>query len=172
MIIVIIILGESLDPRVCTSCALNENKWVPSFCFCMRFLSLNSAKFVLLPYIPDISGWGFSRKSELQMGMGGWHGWCEFFVFLCYLIIVIVACTTAIRCKRGFTATITPALLLISKLHFSHGHEENQREWEGEKRDWTVCSPHVKKKKKMKKHLRCAPKFLPGQSSRFLSTTL
>jgi hypothetical protein len=64
-------LAESLDPRVCTPCALNENKWLPSFCFCMRFLSLNSAKFVLLLYIPDISGWGFSRKSKLQMGMGG-----------------------------------------------------------------------------------------------------
>jgi hypothetical protein len=68
-------LAESLDPRVCTPCALNENKWVPSFCFCMRFLSLNSAKFVLLLYIPDISGWGFSRKASCKWGweadMGG-----------------------------------------------------------------------------------------------------
>jgi hypothetical protein len=40
----------------------------------------------------------------------------------------------------------------------------------GKKRVWTVCSPHAKKKKK--KDLRYAPKFLHGQSSRFLSTTL
>jgi hypothetical protein len=89
--------------------------------------------------------------------------------FLCYLGIVIVACTTAIRCKRGFIATITPALL-ISKLHFSHGHEEKQRECEGEKGIGQSALPMQKRKKK--KDLRCAPKFLPGQSSRFLSTTL
>jgi hypothetical protein len=57
--------------------------------------------------------------------------------------------TTAIRCKRGFTATITPALLLISKLHFSHGHEENQRECEGKKKGLdSLLSPCKKEKEK------------------------
>jgi hypothetical protein len=50
--------------------------------------------------------------------------------------------------KGGFTATITPALLLISKLHVSHGYEEKQRECEDVKEIGQSALPMQKRKRK------------------------